>query len=92
MKVRLKKERLEHYLAVRNLNYNAFARTSGLTRSHLSQIVNGRRAPSASVRDKILNAVAQREPGVKFQDLFELLDDEGNVTTSDDPFFRGADS
>lgn len=81
MQIRLRRERLEHHLAVCNLNHRMFAGLTGLTSSHLSELMNGKRQPSARVRAKILEVVERKSPHVTFHDLFHVLDSDGNIVT-----------
>ncbi len=71
MKARLKHRRLSQELLKRNISQNRWAQKLGLSRGHLSMLVNGRRPyPSAKTRLRLLQGT-----GLNFDDLFELVDE-----------------
>lgn len=68
MRIRLKEERLVDLLKRRGISQNHWARQLGLSRGHLSELVNGRRPyPHPETRRKLLDGL-----GVSFEELFEV--------------------
>lgn len=55
-------------MASANCSQNVLARRIGVSRSYLSQLINGRREPSPKVREKLLDALC----GATFDDLFVI--------------------
>ncbi|HSR53436.1 MAG TPA: ADOP family duplicated permease [Acidobacteriota bacterium] len=68
MRVKLKHRRLARELARSRLSQNGWARKLGLSRGHLSNLVNGNRPyPGASTRKKLLETL-----DLDFEELFEI--------------------
>jgi len=53
-------------MALHNFSQNELARRLGITSGYLSQLVNGQRCPSPSLRRRLLESL----PGSSFEDLF----------------------
>lgn len=66
--VRLKPEALWERLAILGRSQNWLAREAGISPGHLSMLVNGKRAPSGTLRRRLL-AVLELED---FHELFEF--------------------
>jgi transcriptional regulator with XRE-family HTH domain len=66
IQVRLNAPAVWEYMARQNLSQNELARRLGITSGYLSQLVNGQRCPSASLRRRLLELLA----GARFEDLF----------------------
>ena len=72
MRYRLRHDKLRQALARRRISQNRWAQMLGLSKSHLSMLVNGQRPyPEASTRRKL-----QEGLGVRLDELFELEHDE----------------
>ena len=68
MKVRLRHRRLAEEIARSRLSQNRWAQKLGLSKPHLSMLVNGKRAfPNARTRDKLLKGL-----GLPFEELFRI--------------------
>lgn len=68
MKVRLKHQVLAQLLARRSITQNRWAQMLGISRGHLSDLVNGRHVhPAPRTRRKLLEGL-----GVEFETLFEV--------------------
>jgi predicted permease len=68
MRYRLRHDKLRRELARRRISQNRWAQMLGLSKSHLSMLVNGRRPyPEASTRRKL-----QEGLGVRLDELFEI--------------------
>lgn len=68
MKVRLKHERLAREIARSRMTQNRWAQKLGLSRGHLSNLVNGRFVyPSPETRARLMQGL-----GLDFDDLFEI--------------------
>jgi len=61
-----------HHMTCANVSQNQLAHELGVSSSYLSQIVNGRRFPSAKLRKKLLKYF---EP-LNFNDLFSLISED----------------
>ncbi len=68
LRVRLKARAFEEALARRNMTKAAFARQTGLNRTHLSDLLAGRTVPGARTQQRILNAL-----GGTFEQFFEIV-------------------
>lgn len=74
MRVVLKREVLWHHILRRHLSLQAFARRAGVGGGHLSQILAGKRSPSAAVRAKLIAATETEQlPPMEFDELFLIL-------------------
>jgi len=68
MKVKLRHRRLAEELARRHLTLNGWAQRLGITRGHLSQLVNGKRPyPQPGTRKRLVEGLE-----LSFEDLFEV--------------------
>lgn len=68
MRIRLKRERLAQELARKSLSLNNWGQRLGLSKGHLSLLLNGkRRYPNPATRRKLLEGLS-----LDFEDLFEL--------------------
>lgn len=68
MRVRLKHERLAKEIAASRLTQNRWAQKMGISRGHLSNLVNGRFLyPSPRTRSRLMKSL-----GLDFDDLFEI--------------------
>ena len=71
MRVRLRLDRLLEELGKRNKSQNHWAITLGLSRGHLSELINGKHPyPTAKTREKLVIGL-----GLAFEDIFELEPD-----------------
>ncbi len=68
MKVDLKGDTVERYLARRNKSKSWLALRLGISSGYLSQLLDGTRHPSPRMRDKFLEVL----PDFEFDDLFDL--------------------
>ncbi len=76
MRVRLKHERLAAEMARSRMSQNAWARRVGISRGHMSNLVNGKRPyPGAITRGKLLDAL-----DLPFEVLFEIEYGESDET------------
>ena len=66
MRVRLNASAAWERMARQNLSQNELARRLGITSGYLSQLVNGQRCPSPSLRRRLLETL----PASSFEDLF----------------------
>ncbi len=66
MRVRLKAKAVEAILVRRNMTKTALARTAGLHRTHLADLLTGRTSPGPRTRQRLLDAL-----GGDWDDLFE---------------------
>ncbi len=75
VKVQANLERLRQLLAEKNIAQNRLAKLSGVTSGYMSQIMTGKRNPSARLRKKMLSAInaTQRAKGLKEYDFNELF-------------------
>lgn len=69
MRVRLRQAALEAAIARRNLTKTALARTMGMHRTHLSDLLAGRTHPGPKTRQRLLDAL-----GGTFDEFFEIVD------------------
>ncbi|MEE8584554.1 MAG: ABC transporter permease [Acidobacteriota bacterium] len=70
MKIRIKRERLARELARKSLSLNGWGQRLGLSKGHLSLLLNDRRRyPNPETRRKLLEGLSLR-----FEDLFEFED------------------
>lgn len=67
LQVVVKFRKLREIIARKNMGQNSFARAAALTSGHVSQILNGKRMPSAYVRAKVMKAL-----GVEFDEVFSI--------------------
>ncbi|MEL7562563.1 helix-turn-helix transcriptional regulator [Dehalogenimonas sp. 4OHTPN] len=68
VKVRLKRQEFDVALVKRNLSQRRLAIKLGMSRAYLSQIVTGKRQPSAFMRERLLDFFK----GYSFDDLFAI--------------------
>ena len=68
MKVRLRARAVWDCLVVKNMSQNELARRLGITSGYLSLLINGRRGPSPSLRQRIQAELSD----VSFSDLFMI--------------------
>ncbi|MEN8615479.1 helix-turn-helix transcriptional regulator [Dehalogenimonas sp. THU2] len=73
VKVILKRQPFDVALAKKNLSQRALARKLGMSRSYLSQLVTGKRPPSAYMRQRFLEFFRD----CSFDDLFTIEEDGG---------------
>ncbi len=66
LRVRLNASAAWELMARQNLSQNELARRLGITSGYLSQLVNGQRYPSPSLRRRLLEQLK----GASFEDLF----------------------
>ena len=73
-RVRVKAKAFWDYMERRSLSQNDLAKEVGLSPGYVSQMVNGRRSPSARTRRSLLEALG----AVEFDDIFFIeATDEG---------------
>lgn len=70
VKVKLKKEAIDNYLAKKNLSQNWLALNLGISSAYMSQLLSEKRMVSPQMRQKILDHFR----GMTFDDLFEIRD------------------
>ncbi len=68
VRVSLNRQALEIAITRRNISQNALAQKLGVSKSYLSQVITGKREPSASMRRRILEYLRD----YTFDDLFIL--------------------
>jgi predicted permease len=86
MRIRLKQQRLIDILAQSHITQNHWAIKLGLSRGHLSDLVNGKHPyPSPKTRDKLLIGL-----GLTFDDLFEVDTDGDDWTYASSASFQAA--
>ena len=86
MRVRLNLDRLKQELSRSNKSQNHWAITLGLSRGHLSEILNGRHPyPSPKTREKLLLGLE-----LAFEDLFELEPETGEWSHESSAAFQKA--
>ena len=68
MKVQLKSEFIEEYLARKHLSQNIFAKKVGTTSGYISQLMSAERNPSPEMRKKIQTALNEYD----FEKLFRI--------------------
>jgi transcriptional regulator with XRE-family HTH domain len=78
MRVRLKRAAIEAVIVRRNLTKTALARSVGLHRTHLSDLLAGRTAPGPRTRQRLLDVL-----GGTFDDYFEIVATRGRVSDAE---------
>ena len=68
LRARVKTRAVWEILLRRNMTQNELAKKAGITSGHLSQLINGDRLPTPSVRKKLLDALAP----IEFDDIFDI--------------------
>jgi transcriptional regulator with XRE-family HTH domain len=72
VKVRLRASAAWEHLSRHNFSQNELARRLGITSGYLSQLITGKRSPSAEMRRRILALL----PGTTFDELFVVQEAE----------------
>jgi putative transcriptional regulator len=78
VKVSIKRPAFDIALTRRNLSQNGLAQKLGMSRSYLSQVISGKRPPSAYMRQLILEFFKD----YAFDDLF-TIEEHGNGQAGD---------
>ena len=73
MKVKLKSDVIGLIIAKRKISQNGLAKYIGASNGYFSQMMNGKRNPSAKMREKILKVLRVLERS-GFDDIFEIRD------------------
>lgn len=68
VKVRLKKQFVEEYLARKNKSQNWLALRLGISSGYMSQLINGTRRPGPILRSKILDVLDHQN----YDDIFSI--------------------
>jgi putative transcriptional regulator len=73
VKVSLNRQAFDIALTKKNLSQNGLAQKLGMSRSYLSQVINGKRPPSAYMRQRLMDFFRE----YTFDDFFSI-EDSGN--------------
>lgn len=71
MKIRIRESTLRNVLLRKNLSQNWLAHRLGISTGYMSQLMSGRRSPSAELREQMLTQFVS----MTFDDLFEITEE-----------------